>query len=204
MKSITFKSHWFWILIIILSTLFAVYIGLRLLGQTIFVPKGFLEARTRGADIANSIVALSTDSVNNLKTIQLQNDLKNYEDGLNSVIKEIARNEDARKDAISLSSQLETMAGSIADIRPKTASDMALRAIIIESQIAQRLINYNGYIAELLSDFQSRFAKGSKVNEQAVKDLISKMDGEISSINDLNEQYRGLMSQFDELTSVKH
>lgn len=187
-------------LFIVLIGLLAAYWSTRILGESVNVPSEFLEARNKGAVLADSIVHLAGESVNNLKRIEQHNDAKRYENGLDSVFEEISRNETARRAAIELSAELEVMANSLSEIQPQEASDLALRAIIVESQIVQRLINYNGYIYELLNLFRLRFEKNTSVGEKPLKDIVSDMNALIREINTLNAEYKELMRQFDSLT----
>ncbi|HEY4496846.1 MAG TPA: hypothetical protein VI432_01720 [Candidatus Paceibacterota bacterium] len=171
-------------------------------GNEPFVPGDFLIARERGALLAEEIVALSQASINNLKDIGSQDAAGNYTLGLNLIIEEIARNEEARNKAISLSKELEAMAIVLPSIKPSEALNVGTQAILSESQIVQRLINYNDYIYQLLNVLRSRFNKIKNVDSgREIKELIDKMNQEASSINELNEKYKSLMFEFDNLTS---
>lgn len=169
-----------------------------------FVPPELLEAKGKGVDIAESIVNLSKESLNNLKAISAADETHNYSGGLDLVLKEIARNKEARDKALELSQELGMMAAKLIDVRPESAARVGLQAIGGEFQIAQHLIDYNNYIYQLLEVLQSRFtnkAESGEVTSVKVKDLVDKMNKEAAAINDLNVKYQSLMREFDILTN---
>ena len=197
------SQDWVLLSVIVLFIASIGYLAFVLLSNRVYVPRDFFEARGRGAAIAESIVALTGKSVSNLKQISLLDEDKDYSDGLDLVLEEIARNDESRKFALALSSELGKMAAGLSEIKPSEASDTALQAVIEESQIVQRLINYNDHIYRLLALLRSRFSNGGGASNQEVSDLISKMNQEISSINALNEKYKELMIKFDAITKAE-
>jgi hypothetical protein len=168
-----------------------------------FVPPEFFEARARGVAISENIVRLSNESMNNLKEISAADEIMNYNGGLDLVLKEIARNNEARGEALKLSQELGVMAAKLVDIKPESAAKVGIQAIGNEYQIAQRLISYNNSIYQLLEVLQSRFTNKAESNDKTVvrvKDLIEKMNSDAEAINKLNSEYGVLMSEFDTLT----
>lgn len=198
----TIRRDWLFLFAIVLFGASIAYFLFVVFRQSVYVPKEFFEARGQGAVIAESIVKLSGEAMGNLKMIGQLDEEKKYSDGLDMVLQEISRNEESRKSALALSSELEKMATAISKVKPDSASEVALQAVLYESQIVQRLINYNSYLYQLLDFLRSRFAKGGGASGQMVADLISKMNNEISSINTLNEKYKELMVKFDSLTKT--
>lgn len=200
------KRNWLNILIIIAVAAAAIYVFVKVLGisesSKIFVPPELLEARSRGAEIAEKIVSLSKESIENLSVISTEDEIGNYTTGLDLVLKEVQRNEKARKEALDLSQELGVMATSLNQVQPEEAAKVGLEAIINESQIVQRLINYNAYIFQLLDILQSRFTTDGAApgTDAKVKELINKMNEEAEAINELNNKYKNLMSEFDKLT----
>ncbi|OGY60374.1 MAG: hypothetical protein A3B23_01660 [Candidatus Colwellbacteria bacterium RIFCSPLOWO2_01_FULL_48_10] len=165
-----------------------------------FIPPAFLEARARGSVLSENIIKLSQESLKNLEKISDADKAGDYSNGLNLVIGEISRNELARASALSLSNELEVMALKLGDVKPKAAMNVGLQAIIGQSQLVQRLINYNGYIYELLDVLRVRFSNKGASGAKEVADIIKQMNEESQSINDLNYKYRELMAKFDGLT----
>lgn len=195
------------ILTLIVVILASIILGLVFSAKPIinkpFVPFEFFEARARGVVISENIVKLSNESMDNLKAISAADEIMNYGGGLDLVLKEIARNSEAREEALKLSQELGIMAAKLVDVKPESAAKVGIQAISNEYQIAQRLISYNNYIYELLEVLQSRFTDKAESNEKTVvkvKDLIEKMNGDAEAINKLNSEYGVLMSEFDSLT----
>jgi hypothetical protein len=167
------------------------------------VPPEFVEARSRGAEIADRIVALSKESIDNLNAISAEEEAGNYSAGLNLILEEVQRNERARKEALGLSQEISRMAAGLAQVQPAAAAKIGLEAIVNELQIVQRLINYNSYIFQLLDVLQSRLSAGGSASytKDKIKELIGKMNKEAAAINELNSKYQSLMKEFDQLTS---
>lgn len=201
------KRNWLKILIIIAVAATAIYVSIRILGsagvEERFIPPGFLEARSEGAITAEKIVALSKESITNLAAVSTEDEIGNYTSGLDLVLQEVERNNKAREEALNLSKELETMVTNLNQVQPEEAAKVGLEAIINESQIVQRLINYNSYVFQLLDVLQSRFASGGAVpnTDEKVKELIAKMNEEAEAVNELNDKYKTLMDDFDRLTA---
>ncbi len=168
--------------------------------NSIYVPKEFFEARVRGAEISETIVKQTGESISNLKEIGRLDEMKDYSTGVKLVLEEIKRNEESRKSALALSEELGKMANSISNVKPAEASEAALQAILYESQIVQRLINYHNYLYQLMDFLRSRFLSGKGASNKMVADLITQMNTEIAAINDLNDKYKEAMAKFDGLT----
>ncbi len=203
----TIRKHWLKIVIILAVAAAAIYVFVKIPGisesSRIFVPQEFTEARNKGAEIAERIVSLSKESIENLGAVSTEDEIGNYTVGLDLVLKEVQRNEKARKEALDLSQELGVMTTSLMHVQPEEAVKVGLEAIINESQIVQRLINYNAYIFQLLDVLQSRFTKGGAApdTDAKVKELINKMNEEAEAINELNNKYKNLMGEFDRLTA---
>ena len=200
------KKYWFRTVSVIVVGVAAVYFLVKIVlfisYPQPFVPQDFTDARGKGAVIAEEIVASSEASIANLENISQEDEKGNYEGGLNLVSKEIQDNGTARAKALELSKQLEIMANNLNSIKPETAARIGLEAILNESQIVQRLLNYNADVRQLLDVLLSRFSNSGSVPNarEKVKELISSMNDEAKAVNDLNNKYKNLMSQFDSLT----
>ena len=167
-----------------------------------FVPQDFTDARGKGAVIAEEIVALSEASIANLELIGQYDEKKNYEDGLNLVSEEVQDNEAARVKAYDLSTQLKIMANNLNSVKPEDAARIGLEAILNELQIVQRLLNYNADVLQLLKVLSNKLSNPESVlnSNERVKELISSMNDEARAVNDLNNKYKDLMAEFDNLT----
>ncbi|MFA5173257.1 MAG: hypothetical protein WC435_02575 [Candidatus Paceibacterota bacterium] len=162
-----------------------------------FVPKEFLEANQQGALIATQIVDFSKKSVSNIDKINDLDREENYSEALNLIMEEISRNEEMKKEAYNLSFELAKMAETLKEIKPKVATETALRGINYETSLIIRLINYNAFMGNLLITLRDKFT-GKMVEEGKVGEIIKKINDEATAINDLNEQYKAAMNEFDE------
>lgn len=201
-KSFIYRLGHDWVLLsaLVLCVASVGYFTYVLAATSTYVPREFFEARTKGAEISENIVKLAGESISNLEEISRLDEAKNYQAGIDLVMKEITRNDESRKSALELSAELENMARAISNVKPAEASETALQAVIYESQIVQRLINHHNYLYQLLELLRSRFLTGVGASNKVVSDLINKMNDEISAINGLNDKYKETMEKFDELT----
>lgn len=200
------KKHWPKAIVVIVAAGAVIYFIVKFSGiigaNKPFVPPEFLEAKSKGAVIAERIVSLSKESITNLAEMSAEDEIGNYTAGLELILKEVERNKEARDEALELSKELGKMTASLTQVKPEAATRAGLEAIINESQIVQRLINYNSYIFQLLDILQGRFTGGSSGpgTDEKVKELIGKMNEEAKAVNELNEKYKIQMSEFNKLT----
>jgi hypothetical protein len=184
------------LIILFLIIILIAYFVLRFVGtETRNVPPDFLNARQQASAIALEIVTISNNSSTDFNTIAQLDSQGKYTDALNLVSQELQRNAEARTKAIDLSNQLTTMAKNLNKISPASASQTALEAISSETALISRLIDYNDYLTQLLQVLQDKFL--GKVNGDNIPELISKINGEAKTINDLNQQFNDIMAQFD-------
>ena len=197
------RKNWIWIVAIVAAALILAFL-IRLLnnsGQP-HVPPEFLKARAVGEDASQVIVGISNNSIKNLQEIQADEKNGNYTAGLNLVLEEINQNNQARASAVQLSGQLNIMASNLSTVQPESAARIGLQAIIIESQIVEGLINYNNYTYQLLDLLHNRLQNGAASAPAAkINSVISQMNDQAKSINNLNTQYQSLMKQFDQMTN---
>jgi len=202
MKGTLTSTSWIWKSTILLIIILSCYLLVRLvLGQNVYVPKEFLEARLRGVEFADNIVRLSDESIKNLQQISDRDNTNKYSEGLALIKEELARNESARDNALKLSKELVTMTNSLPSIKPADSSKPGLEAIIIESQVAQHLISYNNYIYQLIESLRIKFVNPAKADNTKIRNLIAEMNREAEAVNNLNTKYKELMSKFDDLTN---
>ncbi len=197
------RRNWVWIVAIIAAALLLAFlIGLLDVSHRPYVPPEFLKARASGSDAAQKIVDTSDASIQNLQKIQEDESAGKYITALDLVLNEINENSATRSDAIQLSKQLNIMTSNLQDVRPEVAANIGLQAITSESQIVEGLISYNNYTYELLNLLRARLENGSSTATiSQINGVISKMNKQAASINDLNSKYESLMQQFDLLTN---
>ncbi len=175
------------------------------LGEKPVVPKQFSDARAGAAQTAEGIASMAGDSVTNLAKISGADKAGKYEEALNLVLVEVGRNSELRDRAEVLSQQLGLMTQALSQVRPQDAAQVGIQAIGKEYQIVQKLVDYNGLTYQLLDVLRGRYdgisSSPTSASAQAkINSLITDMNADASAVNVLNEEYKGLMTQFDSLT----
>jgi len=161
-------------------------------------PKEFVDARLKGALIAQSIVNLSNQSVIDLAKISEFDSRGRFADALALTADVIKQSQQIRDEAVSLSGQVEIMTRSLSDIDSLEARQAALESIANRLALISRLINYSGYLGQLLDTLRGRFT-GSAQTNQEVAALIDQINGEVRAINSFNSQAGQAMDKFDKL-----
>jgi len=167
--------------------------------ETKNTPKEFLEARQEASLIAKDIIDISGRTAENIKKISDLDKNKEYTEALNLISEELNNNREARENAISLSTKLEIMAKNVSQISPAVAGQIAIQAISSETTLISRLITYNDYLIKLLEILQAKFLEKEKNANDKIADLIEKINDEARAINDLNNNFNNLMTEFDKI-----
>jgi predicted PurR-regulated permease PerM len=165
--------------------------------ETKNTPKEFLETRQEASLIAKDIIDISSRTAENIKKISDLDKNKEYTEALNLISEELNNNRLARENAISLSAKLEIMAKNVSQISPAAAGQIAIQAISSETTLISRLITYNDYLIKLLEILQAKFLEKEKNANDKIADLIEKINDEARAINDLNNNFNNLMTEFD-------
>ncbi len=181
-------------LLIILSVYF---IGRFIFAETHGIPPEFLKARQEASVVAQVIVGLSSDSAKKIEDISTLTNQGNYTEALNLVVAEMDRNREIRQKALTLSSNLETMASNSAKIYPDSSARTAIEAITVETTIISKLVDYNDYLNQLLEILKAKLL-GQQNAMWEVPDLVNKINGEAKEVNDLNQKFNDLMAKFDQ------
>ena len=163
------------------------------------VPAGFSQARIEAAKVADNIVRLSSLSLGNLEVIAKYDREKNYQEALKVVPEELARNRQARGEAIKLSNYLDQMAKALPEIKPRRAQGLATEAVGQEISLINHLIIRNELLQQLFEILGEKFKNNGSPNGE-LKQLINKVNEEAVSINRLNFQFNSTMEKFDALT----
>lgn len=162
------------------------------------VPVEFSDARLQGAIISQNIVNLSGRSVADLEAINQLDKSGNFTEALNLVTAAISRSQGIRDEALKLSAELEKMTRSLSDLKSFEARQAALEAISNHLALISRLVNYSGYLSQLLEVLRGRFT-GSGAQGSQVSALVSQMNTEVTAINSFNNQAIQAMQRFDNL-----
>ena len=166
------------------------------------VPQEFTQAREQGAIIAQSIVDLSDQSTHDLTTVNGLDRSGNYAAALALTTDIITKNETLHDQAVSLSTQIETMAKSLPDISSPDARQAALDAISSRLALVSELITYSNDLNRLLVTLQGRFT-GTTIKSGEVASIVNQINTDVNAINNFNDQAQQAMTRFDNLESKK-
>lgn len=162
------------------------------------VPQAFSDARLQGALIAQNIVVLSNESAQDLEKINQLDKEGNFTEALTLVTAAVARSQEIRDEAVRLSAELEKMTTSLSEISSLSARQAALEAIGDHLALINRLINYSGYLAQLLEVLRNRFL-GNFSDRNQVEGLIRDINAEVEAINSFSVEASEAIDRFDAL-----
>lgn len=164
----------------------------------------FNDSRLQGALIAQNIVTLSNQSALDLSKIsELDRDRK-FTEALNLTSDAVSQSQKIRDQAVALSSETERMTRALSSIDSFEARQAVLESIANRLALISRLINYSGYLGQLLDLLHSHFnGKISKDQVAQISSMIELINGEVRAINNFNNQASQAMDRFDKITSGK-
>ena len=162
------------------------------------IPEGLSDARIQGALISESIVSLSAKSVSDLNTINQLDKAGKYTEALSLTTDVIKQGQEIRDKAVSLSDQIGTMTKSLSGVSSLEARQALLDSITSRLALVSRLINYSGYLGQLLDVLRDHFAGVSSRNGD-VAHLVDQINSEVSAINSFNAQATQAMEKFDKI-----
>ncbi len=172
----------------------------RIFGNSGGIPREFTDARLQGAIIAQNIVNLSNQSAADLQKINEYDAKGDSTNALNLTTAAIKQSQNIRDQAVSLSSEVETMTRSLSNIGSLDARQAALESIANRLALISRLINYSGYLGQLLEALQNHFAGKAQASTQ-VQALVDQINSEVNAINNFNAQAGQAMDRFDKIVS---
>jgi len=164
------------------------------------VPQAFTDARLKGALISQDIVNLSNQSTLDLVKIGEYDAQRNYTEALNLSTDVIKRSQEIRDQAVELSSQVEGMTRALNNLDLLEARQAALESISNRLALLSRLINYSGYLGQLLDILRSHFT-GKVYDSREVSLLIDQINAEVRAINNFNDQAGQAMDRFDKIVN---
>jgi len=178
-------------------------LGLLLFIKYIFptksIPQDFNESRSKGAAIAQRILALSDNISKRLKEIAEYDKTGNTAEALIAISKQIIENRENQQEAVRLASQLEKMARSLSKIRPAKARQIATEAVGAEVALVSHLISYNDYLKQLFEILRSKFEERSVYIDGQVEGLIKKINEEVQAINDFDKRFNDALIELDKI-----
>jgi len=161
------------------------------------VPVLFAEARSSAGRAAQEITDLSKqvrDDLNKVQELQRKGNIKEARAALADIQ---SRNETIKRDASQLSTDLTTMAQSIADIGDGDAQPLALEAVTIHVEIMKYVVTYNEDLEELTGLLETRF-QGKAVQQKRIDELVKRINDAVDTINGLNTQATEKLRSFDD------
>ncbi len=164
------------------------------------VPQAFTDARMQGALISQNIVNLSNQSTLDLMKINEYDERGNYTEALNLTTDVIKRSQEIRDQAVELSGQVEEMTKALSDLDRLEARQAALESISNRLALLSRLINYSGYLGQLLDVLRVHFT-GNVYDSREVSFLIDQINAEVRAINNFNSQAGQAMDRFDKIVN---
>jgi hypothetical protein len=175
-----------------------VVVGLSLGGWTIFssggnyIPQSFTDARRESAIVGEQIVGLSSESSSGLEQVQKLQSEEKYTEALDAVLAERRRVLDMRSKGSELLRSLSAMTESLSEIRPEKSRTAALEAINYETGIVNHLLSYSQFLDQLMQAIASHILYGEDIKLR-FDDLITKTNGEISAVDELNAKFTSAM-----------
>jgi len=160
------------------------------------VPQPFTDARLQGAIIAQNIVNASNQSTATLEQISTLDQKGDYKDALTLAEGLVAQSADIRNQAVSLSSEISTMAQSLSGISNFTAQQAALESISNRLALLNELITYSSDLATLEATLAARFS-GTQGTGAQVTTLVNQINTDVNAINNFNSQAGQAMDRFD-------
>ena len=179
----------------------AILLGKFMFFPTKSVPNDFVEARSRGTEVAQQIVALSNSVLRGISDIARYDQEGNTTEALLLVANNLVQNKKNQEQSILLASNLERMARFVPNIKPARARQLATAAVGAEVALVSRLISYNDYLRQLFEVLNNKFDRGyaKSVDAEHIDLLISKINEEAAAINNLNQRFNDALAEFDKL-----
>ncbi len=160
----------------------------------------FNESRVQGALIAQNIVTLSNQSALDLSKIGELDRAGKFTEAVNLTSDAVAQSQKIRDQAVALSSETEKMTKSLSSIDSFEARQAALESIANRLALISRLINYSGYLSQLLDILRDRFDGNITKGQTAqIGSLVQLINGEVNAINNFNNQAAQAMDRFDKI-----
>jgi len=165
------------------------------------IPREFSEARLQGALIAEGIVNLSNRSAQDLENISELERNKNFSQALKTISDVVKQGQNIRNEAVKLSGELEKMTRTLSEIKSFEARLAAIEAISDQLALISRLINYSGYLGDLLDILRGRFEGTLPNSGSKIKLLVDQVNAEAKAINNFNAHAIKAMERFDAIMS---
>lgn len=187
-----------------IKIIFAIIIlaaGAYIVGRTSLsekIPENFTAARLQGAMISQNIVELSNQLAVDLEKVNQLDQNEDYTEALKLTTEIVKRSQDIRNRAVELSAELEKMTRALPEIDSPRAREAAVESVSSRLALISRLIDYSGYLGQLLDNLRSQFL-GLTSRDHEVAALIDKINSEVKAVNDINGEAGAAMERFDKI-----
>ncbi len=156
--------------------------------------QAFLNARSQGALISDSIVDLSNQISKDLARVNEYDTHGQPREALDLTLELRAKVQDVKSEATQLSEQLKDMVAGLDQIKDPEARQAALDAITSRMALISRLMSYGQYLDQLIEALSSHFTGNP---DQNVQFIISQINAEVTAVNNFNRQAHQAMERFD-------
>lgn len=177
--------------------LFALAFGLPYLEKRAPLPEGFSEARARAADISKDVVSLSNETNDRVKALSVLDPTKDGVMAASLIADARGKNQEAYLKAVDLSRELEQMSTSFKSIQSTELQGIMYRGIAIEISLVAEFVQYTRDFNEFLESVDAFLSNPSPENKLKVQSGESKVNGRVSTINKLNEEFLKEMENFE-------
>ncbi len=161
------------------------------------VPADFVDARHRGAVLAEAIAFLAMKTTDSLREIAQDDSQKNIAEGLMVISREQLRNKEFSDRAVQLSTELAKMAASAPQITPAKGRAIALEGIGYEMALVSRLIVYNDNLRDLFDLLRLKLNGSLPDAHTQVQNALINLNASATGINALNQVFQDAMRRFD-------
>lgn len=164
------------------------------------IPPDFNDARLQSALIAQNIVTISNQSALDLSKISDLDRQGKFTEAINLITDAVNQSQQIRDQAVKLSTETENLTKSLSNIDSFEARQAVLESIANRLALISRLINYSGYLGQLLDILHARFDGSITKGQTAqIASLVESINGEVRAINNFNNQASQAMDRFDKI-----
>ena len=151
----------------------------------------------KGALVAIDIVSVSNSITADLQKVNELEAQKKKEEALALVASLRTKSDQLRPKAQEMTTDLEVMAKTIPLIKSEEAKREAMEAVDNYLALIVRLVNYSGYLGELVVNVGERL-EGAPTPSR-VQELVAQINAEVETINTFNRQADAAMARFDDI-----
>ncbi len=161
------------------------------------IPKAFFESRIAAAGAANNLAVLTNNSLANLKKIETFESANGNGQALDLLSFEVGQKQEKQNAAVLLASHLDNMAKAANQIVGNRARSLAVEAVTSGVSMVSRIVNYNSSLDQLFAAIQQKISDGNVPTGTNIRALISSLNSDAKSINELNTQFNSTLAEFD-------